>query len=363
MKARARFVALMTIGLFPSALSVQNYLDNELVHLSIRCMELAYQVQLHEANTVENSYFYQDGPHAAMFVQQDNYCFLVFDSTHSGEDGLADWYVNFDPSNTDICAPDGTCCRTRSGFKRAYDTSYRQVLDQQVRDCYSDGANKVVVVGHSQGGGIAPVGAVALADTDPTLVLFGAPGSINDDCPPLSREKYHRWLNTYVGSDGKVSHDPVANLNWRSEQYGHMYLMGNDPNNIVHYSHGEYPIYTKFAPQAHQLLLYTNKFAAFETTRNAGISIGMDGWAVGYPCNQDSECIDSCIDGKCQEVGAVGSWCNGDGDCLSGRCEGNIRFIQAGTCQDRLMQGQPCNEASDCVSNSCPFAVFRRICS
>ncbi len=156
-------------------------------------------------------------------------CLLVFDSTHSGEDGLADWYVNFDPSNTDICAPDGTRCRTRSGFKRAYDTSYRQVLDQQVRDCYSDGANKVVVVGHSQGGGIAPVGAVALADTDPTLVLFGAPGSINDDCPPLSREKYHRWLNTYVGSDGKVSHDPVANLNWRSEQYGHMYLMGNDP--------------------------------------------------------------------------------------------------------------------------------------
>ncbi len=69
MKARARFVALMTIGLFPSALSVQNYLDNELVHLSIRCMELAYQVQLHEANTVENSYFYQDGPHAAMFAR------------------------------------------------------------------------------------------------------------------------------------------------------------------------------------------------------------------------------------------------------------------------------------------------------
>lgn len=354
----------MTTGLFTSTISsVPNYLDNELVDLSIRCMELAYQVQLHQDNTVENSYFREDGPHAAMFVQQDEYCFLVFDSTHSAEYGIEDWYVNFDPSNSDICAPDGTCCRARSGFIRAYDTSYRQELDEKVRDCYNGGENEVVIVGHSQGGGIAPVGAVGLADTDPTVILFGAPGSINDDCfSLLDHDKYHRWINTYLDDDGKVAHDQVANLNWRSEQYGHMYLMGDDPNNIVHYRHGEYPTYTHFAHQAHQRHWYEEKFAAFETTRNSGESIGMDGWAVTFPCNRDSECIDSCIDGTCQEAGDVGGWCNGDDDCLSKRCEGNIRFIRSGTCQDRLTRGQSCDEASDCISGVCPFAFFRRTC-
>lgn len=319
-----------------------------------RAMELAFQVQTHDTDIMQGD-FYIDGPHAALFTEQDQYCFVVFDSTHPD---IQDTWVNWEPFNDDICTINGECCRTRNGFRRAYeDANYKDILEQQVQSC-KDLGKEVVISGHSQGGGIAPVGAVALAHVDPTVILFGAPGAINDDCPPLNLQKYHHFTNTLVTENGNLRYDHVSNIQYRSEQYGNLYVMGDDPNNVVHYPHDSYPLYTAFDTRAHQRHRYETKIASLKATVDAGNDIGMNGWSIGYPCNKDSECIDTCVDGRCRR-GVNGDPCNRDVDCNSGRCEGIGTWVVSGTCQPKLESGGRCNESSDCISNSCSWSIWR----
>lgn len=331
-------------------------LDASLVDLVSRAMELAFQVQTQDVDIIQGD-FYIDGPHAAMFAEQDKYCFVAFDSTHPD---FADSWVNWDPFNGDICTNYGDCCRTRNGFRRAYeDPYYRDIIEQQVRNCKTTLGKEIVMVGHSQGGGIAPVGAVALADVDPTVIIFGAPGSINDECPPLNLQKYHHFTNTLVTDKGSLRYDHVNNINFRSERYGNLYVMGDDPHNVVHYTHKNYPIYTAFDGRAHQRHRYEHKIATLMDTVDAGTEIGTNGWSIGFPCNKDSECIDKCVDGKCHR-GLNGDPCNRNADCDSGRCEGIGTWLVSGTCEAQLPSGQSCNEASDCISNSCSFSFWRK---
>ena len=58
----------------------------------------------------------------------------------------------------------------------AYDTPYRSDMEKSLRDCAKDCVNKdecVVLTGHSQGGAIAAVAAVHLADLNPYVITFG----------------------------------------------------------------------------------------------------------------------------------------------------------------------------------------------
>jgi hypothetical protein len=248
-------------------------LDNNLIDLSIRAMELFTAVQGY--NSVSGGNLYIDGPNAALFVKEDNYCFLVFDST---KPDIEDWWQNLDPYESEICSPSGECCTTRNGFRRAYtDAYYTATLENDLRTCmYECPDCEAVITGQSQGGAIATVAAIALEDINSTIIAFGAPGSIIGDCSPIDVNKYYRFLNTVVDGQGNLNYDPVPYLNMNADHRGNLFIMGDDRENVVYYGDGGGPSSLMFGYQyeAHRIDLYLHRMKNY---LNKG-DLGTDGW-------------------------------------------------------------------------------------
>jgi hypothetical protein len=93
-------------------------------------------------------------------------------------------------------------------------------------------------VGHSAGGAIAAVAAVAMDDTKPTIITFGDPGSIIGSCSPVNAGKYYRFANTIKDTQGTLDYDPIPYYNWSADQRGKLFIMGDDANNVVYYGDG-----------------------------------------------------------------------------------------------------------------------------
>lgn len=294
-------------------------LDDAFVDLVIQSMELAAAVQTKDPDImVEGAILYGGGSDAALFAKINNLCFAVFDGTELTS--VADWLYNLDPAFSDFCNDiTGQCCKVRNGFRRAYvEPNYRDALEKDVRDCVLGGGD-AVVVGASQGGAIAPIAAIALADVEPTLITFGGPGSISGDCPPLDMEKFHRFVNTVVAGND-LDYDPIPALNWFTDHQGQLYLMGDDTQNMVHYGNGKGPngLIYGYEYDAHLFGSYLKRVRTF---RDMG-PIGTLGWAEGFACNEHEECIDRCVNGKCRGGLQSGESCNPrqSFECLSDQC-------------------------------------------
>jgi hypothetical protein len=313
-------------------------------------MELAAAVQTQEPNAVTGSNFYIDGPNAALFVREGNYCFMVFDSTKpTGED----WWQNLDPSSDEICSSSGDCCEARAGFVRAYTSpNYKDTLEADVRLCMDTCPQcEAVFVGHSQGGAVAAVAAVAMEGINPTIITFGQPASIDGSCTPINVDKYYRFVNTVEDGQGTLDYDPVSYFSFSADQMGNLFIMGDDNENVVYYGDGNGPNLVGFGSQinAHRNGDY---FSRLQSYQDKG-EIGTSGWRAGFSCNVNEECMDmSCVDGRCHR-GEDGDPCNRDNDCDSGRCEGYTSYVWSGTCEAKLDVGAGCNENSDCTTNTC----------
>ena len=226
----------MKIGLFAGALAflVEHSrsaltLDEEFMDLSLRVAQLSKSLNFMEE--VAGSSLYVDEPDAALFLKEGKYCFAIFRGT---KPNLADWMQNLDPFTGEVCSPSGFCCKTRNGFQRAYNLpDYKYNLEDDVRLCKANCPEcEVVFSGHSQGGAIATVAAVAMDDLDPTIITFGQPGTIVGECPSINVEKYYRFANTAADTLlGGLDYDPVPYLNGNTDQMGHLFVMST--NNCV----------------------------------------------------------------------------------------------------------------------------------
>jgi hypothetical protein len=208
-----------------------------------------------------------------------------------------------------------------------------------------------VLVGHSQGAAIAAVAAVALDDTNPTIITFGDPGSIIGSCSPIDVEKYYRFANTVEDAQGTLDYDPVPYYNGLADQRGKLFIMGDDPNNVVYFGDGNGPNIFQFGYQfkAHSSSRYVSRLQSY---RDKSV-IGTDGWVDGFACNVDKECIANCVDQRCgQGLGGNGAVCNYDRNCASGRCEG---LWPSRKCNPKLGSGKWCDENSDCTSGTCKW--------
>lgn len=199
-------------------------LDDELVDLTLRTMHLASELQFSDAPSISGGLVFIDEPDAAIFVQEDNYCFGIFRGTTPN---IADWIQNLDPFTGQVCSTEGQCCKTRRGFQRAYNLpDYKDDLEENLRSCKANCPDcEVVLAGHSQGGAIASIAAVAMDDLDPTVIAFGQPGSIIGDCAPINVDKYYRFVNTLLDGN-RVHYDPVPYLNFNTDHRGHLFIMG-----------------------------------------------------------------------------------------------------------------------------------------
>lgn len=158
--------------------------------------------------------FYSKEPDQALTAQtKDGYCFVAFRGTSLTWD---DWKQNLEIGNEDICvdlAGTQKCCTSRKGFYDAYDTVYRAQVEQAVRNCAKtcDDLNEcVVITGHSQGGAIAAVAALFLADLNPYIITFGQPATIDSPCDLIPSARMYRFVNTKVTDTIGIAYDPVS---------------------------------------------------------------------------------------------------------------------------------------------------------
>jgi hypothetical protein len=113
-------------------------------------------------------------------------------------------------------------------------------MEQSLRECAKDCVIKdecVVLTGHSQGGAIAAVAAIALADLNPYVITFGQPPTIDAPCPVITSDRWYRYVNTKATERGVIGifYDPVPFLpGFGADDWGHMMLLSQDNTGIAY---------------------------------------------------------------------------------------------------------------------------------
>jgi pimeloyl-ACP methyl ester carboxylesterase len=158
--------------------------------------------------------------------ERDGYCFAAFRGTTMT---MADWGQNLQLGMKDVCKKGvlgaKQCCSTRSGFYEAYYTpDYHAELEVAIRKCAKTCADPnecVVFTGHSQGGAIAAVAGLELADLNPYVITFGQPRTIEYPCSMISSERWYRFVNS-IADDG-IAYDPIPMVpGMGADSFGHM---------------------------------------------------------------------------------------------------------------------------------------------
>lgn len=283
-------------------------LDAEMVALSLLAMKLCLVIESQDLTGYEEgSTLFVDGSDAVLFYENEEYCFLACDTTSRYD--IQDWMKNLDlgVSQIDYGDQPGEFCRTRNGYRRAYEEpSYRAALEQEVIDCHSRG-KQVVLTGHSKGGATASVAGVALSHTDPYIITFGQPPSIVGDCPVVNPDKYYRFENTIInrGLGKHIDYDPVPQMKAQANHIGTVFILGEDTNNVVEYGDGATsPSIIKWGldVDAHFSGGYIKRLESYQ-----GKDLGY-GWDTGFLCNLNEECKS----GTCKG----GWWFGTSGKCI-----------------------------------------------
>ena len=199
-------------------------LDEDVIEVSRTAVEVCASLELEDNpfTSFPQATFYVDEPDAALFLREGNYCIAAFRGT---KPNTADWYRNLDPFDSPVCSPSNECCTTRNGFSQSYSTpDFKTNLEADIRSCKNSCPGcKVVLTGHSTGGSIATVASILLADCNPHVVTFGQPGTLINDCPAIDTDKYIRYSNTEVDSQGVLRYDPVSSLNvFGTDHFGNL---------------------------------------------------------------------------------------------------------------------------------------------
>ena len=264
--------------------------DEKIVTLSLRAMELVEKLRDKSKDGLPDATLYKDDSDAALLVKENGYCFAIFDTTEALS--LEDWMKNIDTASEEICVlGGGPCCMARRGYQRAYTKpDYRASLDVAIIDCFGEGYD-IVLAGHSAGGAIASVAAVALGEMNPLLLTFGQPASIVGDCDVIDEDKYYHWMNTDVNGGGdNLDYDPVPDLTLTAgaKKYGQLILMGEDRSNVVCYKSGNAPSMMSwgFDVWAHSSNFYLERMNGYQGRGD----LSTKGWDIGFACNVDEEC-------------------------------------------------------------------------
>lgn len=307
---------------------------------------------------------YIDEPDGAMWVKKDDTCFAIFRATTMQ---IIDWMQNC-PLGPPIefQSPSGKKCVAIDAYYHAYyRTNFVDLFRSDIQECVSSCANKqcdLVIGGHSQGAGIAAIAAIDMEPLNPILISSNQPPTLIDGgqgpCEAIDPNRYYRFMNTIVDTEGHLYYDPVSSLAFpdNTDWYdwlGNLFVLGetDEGEGLVHYSNYVRPTTfpTLWGPKAH---LMDNVLPKLESYMNANVfPIPTDGWSDGSTCNFNEECQSAlCYQNRCVAAGSNGTPCNDASDCISGRCDG---IMNAGICRAKLEGGEWCIVDSDCLSEKC----------
>jgi hypothetical protein len=338
-------------------------LNEKFMNLALQSAELsalAYEKDP-PGDEYDNFGYFDSEPDQALTAKKGEYCFGVFRGTTMT---FIDWEQNVNPGKMELCvnATDGAeyCCMTRSGFYEGYWTTYKDEFEASVRECAKTCSNPdecVVLTGHSQGGAIAAVAALMLADLNPYVITFGQPNTIDAPCELVGSDRWYRFINTKENSHVGLTYDPVPFVpGLGADSFGHMMLLSNDYSGVAYIGLDAQDF---FGPlnvggfEAHSMIS-TTKYPGYldrlqALMANATYPIRTTGYVPGSICTHDEECeTDKCeAETYASFKRCVGVACTKDKDCPdTGRCD-------SGTCLPKLGSCEPCDEHSDCAGDKC----------
>jgi hypothetical protein len=342
-------------------------LNENIMNLALQSAELSALAYDEDppGEEYDNFGYFDSEPDQALAAKKGPYCFGAFRGTTMT---FVDWQQNFNPGKMELCvnATDGEedCCMTRSGFFEGYWTSYKDEFEASIRECAKTCSNTdecVVLTGHSQGGAIAAVAALMLADLNPYVITFGQPNTIDAPCGLAGSDRWYRFINTKENSHVGLTYDPVPFVpGLGADSFGHMMLLSNDYSGVAYIGLDAQDF---FGPlnvagfEAHSMIS-TTKYPGYldrlqALIANATYPIRTTGYVPGSICTHDVEC--ETLKCKAETYASfkrcVGVDCTMDKDCLdTGRCD-------SGTCLPKLGSCEPCDEPSDCAGGKC--TLFR----
>lgn len=368
-----RFFLAMSvlIGCFGTA-SAAVVLSDKVLTLTRTSAELSALAYLPEPNGTGFDILevFIDEPDQALIASKDGYCFAAFRGTTLTKE---DWKQNLILGNEDICTTTGSqerCCSTRRAFFQAYDTTYKDMLIKSLRSCASACKNKdecVVLTGHSQGGAVAAVAGVALADLNPYVITFGQPPTIDAPCAAITSERWYRYVNSKDSEllSFGIVYDPIPFApGLGADSFGHMIMISGDNSGVAYIGLDAQDF---FGPlnvkgfEAHSMIGaegskypgYLDRIVAIMEyyAEKGTYPVRTTGYLPNSLCTEAKECET----GECvKETGlswarCVGTQCDEDMDCPeTGRCDSGICVPKLGSCQ-------PCDEDSDCESDHCTW--------
>lgn len=352
-------------------------LSEKILNLTRTSAHLSAMAYDHEPDTsgFKDVQIFIEEPDQALVASTDGYCFAAFRGTTLT---YSDWMQNLQVGNEDIChgrGPGKHCCSTRSGFYDAYKTSYKKQLVAALRKCAKQCKNRdecVVITGHSQGGAIAAVAGIELADLNPYVITFGQPPTVDAPCSLVTSERWYRYVNTKDSQTLTfgIVYDPVPFApGLGADNFGHMILLSGDASGVAYVGLDAQDF---FGPlnvngfQAHSMIApedsdhpgYLDRVDAImdHYAEHGQYPVRDNGYLPNSLCTEDIECESGVCDRELRYSWkrCVGIECKTDTDCTdTGRCDSGICVPKLGSCQ-------PCDENADCESGIC---TWRFVCT
>eukprot|EP00957_Ditylum_brightwellii_P150927 11492226-Ditylum_brightwellii.AAC.1 len=266
--------------------------------------------------TLDNAHYYANGDLSDMAVVSkiDGYCYAAYRGLEIAN--LADWAQQLDPHIDKVCNDNEDCCDARRGIVRAYEASFKDQLEADLRDCVVSCEDNctTVLTGHSQGGAIANIAAFTNAELNPYVITFGQPAAVYKSCPDIISERHYRYINSVLDGN-ELEHDIVPfSPNGGSSFFGYMIIISPQTDAVASYGLDAHPniydFHLNIEPwQAHIMdsgdegYGYIQRIEALisHATSHNGYPINADGWKVGAACSDDGECISGfCVENKCK---------------------------------------------------------------
>ena len=251
---------------------------------------------------------FQDDVDQAVLVSFEGYCMVAFRGTDISSWG--DLYQNFQLGNEPVCV-NGVCCNAEKGFHEAYHRSYQVDLETAIRVCASQcnelSCPTVVLTGHSQGGAVATIASIYVADLLPILITFGQPPTLDTPCSLVNADRTVRFENSRVGRRG-TTYDPVPYLPYQAGHFGNQVMLGDDSSGVAFIGQNTE---IEFDPWDSENFFASHRLTSdnvgymtrIDSLVNANIGVlfvRSSGFVDGMVCSQDVECDSKlCANERC----------------------------------------------------------------
>lgn len=220
------------------------------------------------------------------------------------------------------------------------------------------------------------VAGVTFRETDPTIITFGQPATLQVPCAPLNKDKYYRFINTRNYLVGGLKYDaaPFVEEAVNATHTGRALVLGDKAGTVVYYRDSLAPDVevVDWSPNflsTHDINDYILRVE--DLLDESRFPVPMDGFPTGYVFTATSECRapDTCEYGFCRSgeslqirrpgSGLVGDACKDETDCLPENwCDCAI----LSTCQPKLGSGARCSKEEEFISGVCTGFGLKAYC-